>query len=75
MAALANVLVVAEHDNVSIRGATLNTVTAALEIGKFGELGCAVRRYVGMFFKFSMHGFYHYNRVIDHNTNRQHQCK
>ena len=36
MAALANVLVVAEHDNVSIRGATLNTVTAALEIGKFG---------------------------------------
>ena len=36
MAALANVLVVAEHDNVSIKGATLNTATAALEIGKFG---------------------------------------
>ena len=29
-------LVIAEHDNVSIKGATLNTVTAALEIGKFG---------------------------------------
>ena len=29
-------LVIAEHDNTSIKGATLNTVTAALEIGKFG---------------------------------------
>jgi electron transfer flavoprotein alpha subunit len=29
-------LVIAEHDNASVKGATLNTVTAALEIGKFG---------------------------------------
>ena len=27
-------LVIAEHDNTSVRGATLNTVTAALEIAK-----------------------------------------
>mgnify|MGYP003466583178 CR=1 FL=1 len=33
MTALANVLVVAEHDNASIKGATLNTVTAALQCG------------------------------------------
>jgi electron transfer flavoprotein alpha subunit len=33
MAAPANVLVVAEHDNTSIKGATLNTVTAALACG------------------------------------------
>ncbi len=33
MAALANILVVAEHDNASIKGATLNTVTAALACG------------------------------------------
>jgi electron transfer flavoprotein alpha subunit len=33
MAALANVLVVAEHDNATIKGATLNTVTAALACG------------------------------------------
>ncbi|MDO8457281.1 MAG: electron transfer flavoprotein subunit alpha/FixB family protein, partial [Burkholderiaceae bacterium] len=30
------ILVVAEHDNASIKGATLNTVTAAAEIGKLG---------------------------------------
>ena len=30
------VLVIAEHDHASIKGATLNTVTAALEVGKFG---------------------------------------
>ena len=29
-------LVIAEHDNASIKGATLNTVAAALEIGKLG---------------------------------------
>jgi electron transfer flavoprotein alpha subunit len=29
-------LVIAEHDNASVRGATLNTVTAALEIAKSG---------------------------------------
>ena len=29
-------LVIAEHDNKSIKGATLNTVTAALEVAKFG---------------------------------------
>jgi len=29
----ANILVVAEHDNASIKGATLNTVTAGLQIG------------------------------------------
>ncbi|MGH6638376.1 MAG: electron transfer flavoprotein subunit alpha/FixB family protein [Polaromonas sp.] len=29
-------LVIAEHDNESIKGATLNTVTAALELGKHG---------------------------------------
>ena len=29
-------LVIAEHDHASIKGATLNTVTAALEVGKFG---------------------------------------
>jgi electron transfer flavoprotein alpha subunit len=33
MAALVNVLVVAEHDNNSVKGATLNTVTAALQCG------------------------------------------
>ena len=33
MAALANILVVAEHDNASIKGATLNTVSAALACG------------------------------------------
>jgi electron transfer flavoprotein alpha subunit len=33
MAALANVLVVAEHDNASVKGATLNTVTAGLACG------------------------------------------
>jgi electron transfer flavoprotein alpha subunit len=33
MAAPTNVLVVAEHDNASIKGATLNTVTAALACG------------------------------------------
>ena len=31
-----SVLVIAEHDNASIKGATLNTVTAALEITKSG---------------------------------------
>ena len=31
-----SVLVIAEHDNASVRGATLNTVAAALEIGQFG---------------------------------------
>ena len=31
-----SVLVIAEHDNTSVRGATLNTVAAALEIGKLG---------------------------------------
>jgi len=31
-----SILVIAEHDNASIKGATLNTVTAALEIGKHG---------------------------------------
>ena len=31
-----SVLVIAEHDNASVRGATLNTVAAALEIGKLG---------------------------------------
>src|ERR1700704_728773 len=36
MAALTNVLVIAEHDNQSVRGATLNTVTAALEVAKNG---------------------------------------
>ena len=29
-------LVIAEHNNAAVKGATLNTVTAALEIGKFG---------------------------------------
>ena len=29
-------LVIAEHDNATVRGATLNTVTAALEIAKSG---------------------------------------
>ncbi len=33
MAALANVLVVAEHDNSTVKGATLNTVTAAIACG------------------------------------------
>jgi len=33
MTALANILVVAEHDNASIKGATLNTVTAAAQLG------------------------------------------
>ena len=33
MAALVNILVVAEHNNASIKGATLNTVTAALACG------------------------------------------
>ena len=33
MANLANSLVVAEHDHVSVKGATLNTVTAALQCG------------------------------------------
>ena len=33
MTALANILVVAEHDNATIKGATLNTVTAALQAG------------------------------------------
>jgi electron transfer flavoprotein alpha subunit len=33
MTSLANVLVVAEHDNQSIKGATLNTVTAATQLG------------------------------------------
>jgi electron transfer flavoprotein alpha subunit len=33
MTALANILVVAEHDNASIKGATLNTVTAAAACG------------------------------------------
>jgi electron transfer flavoprotein alpha subunit len=33
MAALVNVLVIAEHDNNSVKGATLNTVTAALACG------------------------------------------
>ena len=36
MAALSNVLVVAEHDHATVKGATLNTVTAALEISKTG---------------------------------------
>ncbi|HWH80753.1 MAG TPA: electron transfer flavoprotein subunit alpha/FixB family protein, partial [Burkholderiaceae bacterium] len=36
MAAVSNVLVIAEHDNASVKGATLNTVTAALEIAKSG---------------------------------------
>ena len=33
MAAVSNVLVVAEHDNNTVKGATLNTVTAALQCG------------------------------------------
>jgi electron transfer flavoprotein alpha subunit len=33
MTALANILVVAEHDNASIKGATLNTVAAAVQCG------------------------------------------
>ncbi len=33
MSALANILVVAEHDNASIKAATLNTITAALQCG------------------------------------------
>ncbi len=33
MTALANILVVAEHDNATSKGATLNTVTAALQAG------------------------------------------
>jgi len=33
MTALANVLVVAEHDNTSVKGATLNTVAAAAQAG------------------------------------------
>ena len=33
MTALANILVVAEHDNASIKGATLNTVAAAAQCG------------------------------------------
>jgi electron transfer flavoprotein alpha subunit len=33
MTALANILVVAEHDNASLKGATLNTVTAAAQCG------------------------------------------
>ncbi|MDO9606654.1 electron transfer flavoprotein subunit alpha/FixB family protein [Hydrogenophaga sp.] len=33
MTALANILVVAEHDNATLRGATLNTVTAAVACG------------------------------------------
>ncbi len=33
MVALANILVVAEHDNRTVKGATLNTVTAALKCG------------------------------------------
>ena len=33
MTALVNILVVAEHDNATIKGATLNTVTAALQAG------------------------------------------
>ena len=36
MSVLANVLVVAEHDHGALKPATLNTVTAALEVGKFG---------------------------------------
>ena len=34
MAATANILVVAEHDNAHVKGSTLNTVSAALEIAK-----------------------------------------
>ncbi len=30
------VLVIAEHDNATVKGATLNTVAAGLELGKFG---------------------------------------
>ena len=33
MSVLANVLVVAEHDNATLKAATLNTVTAALACG------------------------------------------
>ena len=33
MTSLAQVLVIAEHDNASIKGATLNTVTAAAQCG------------------------------------------
>jgi electron transfer flavoprotein alpha subunit len=33
MAALSNVLVIAEHDNATVKGATLNTVTAAIQCG------------------------------------------
>lgn len=36
MAVLANVLVVAEHDHGTLKGATLNTVTAATDITKMG---------------------------------------
>ena len=36
MTNLANILVVAEHDNASIKGATLNTVTAAAQIAQNG---------------------------------------
>jgi len=34
MAATSNALVIAEHNNASVKGATLNTVTAALEVAK-----------------------------------------
>ena len=34
MAATANILVVAEHDNAHVKASTLNTVTAALEVAK-----------------------------------------
>ena len=37
MAALVNVLVVAEHDHGALKPATLNTVTAATEVAKFGD--------------------------------------
>ena len=36
MSVLANVLVVAEHDHGALKPATLNTVTAATEVAKFG---------------------------------------
>ena len=46
MTALSNVLVIAEHDNATVKGATLNTVSAALEVLKPSDLGVDVKAHL-----------------------------
>ena len=45
MTALANVLVVAEHDHGSLKGATLNTVTAAAACGGQSASGLPISQW------------------------------